>query len=95
MQHVDRCRISEAEYLALENASDERHEYVNGRVHAMSGASLGHTLIVGNMAFGLRVALEAGQWLLTEYRTGRIELPSLGCSLAVEGIYANLDLAAV
>ena len=46
--------VSEDEYLALERDSDVRHEYVDGRLFAMGGASLAHTLIVTNLVTGLR-----------------------------------------
>lgn len=42
--------MSEEEYLAFENASPERHEYVNGEIFAMSGASLRHGAITLNLA---------------------------------------------
>jgi len=32
-------RMSESEYLAFERASEFKHEYVNGEIYAMSGAS--------------------------------------------------------
>lgn len=37
--------ISEAEYLAFERESDIKHEYVNGRIYAMTGASWKHNVI--------------------------------------------------
>ncbi len=37
------------EYLRFEERSPTRHEYVNGVVHAMSGASLAHNRIVGRL----------------------------------------------
>jgi Uma2 family endonuclease len=37
------------EYLAFENASPMRHEYIRGEVHAMTGASVRHNKIVGNL----------------------------------------------
>jgi Uma2 family endonuclease len=40
------------EYLAFEEQSDVRHEYVGGEIFAMVGASLRHATIVGNV-FGL------------------------------------------
>ncbi len=42
-------RVSEAQYLAAERASDVRHEYVNGEVIAMSGASVAHNPISRNI----------------------------------------------
>ncbi|MDD5755551.1 MAG: Uma2 family endonuclease, partial [Methylococcales bacterium] len=59
-------RITEQEYLALEEASDIKHEYVNGEIYAlenddgeiqaMAGASEQHNLITGNLFFHLRAA---------------------------------------
>jgi Uma2 family endonuclease len=41
--------ISVEEYLALEEQSDVRHEYVGGMVYAMVGATKRHNRIVGNI----------------------------------------------
>lgn len=41
--------VSPEEYLAQERASENNNEYYNGQVLAMSGASLKHTLINGNI----------------------------------------------
>jgi len=41
--------VSIEEYLALEEESDVRHEYVGGTVHAMVGATKRHNRIVGNI----------------------------------------------
>jgi Uma2 family endonuclease len=40
--------MTEEEYLALERTSDEKHEYLDGRVYAMAGASLKHGRIIKN-----------------------------------------------
>src|SRR5437879_758991 len=40
---------SSQEYLALERASKEKHEYFEGRIIAMAGASLAHNNIVANL----------------------------------------------
>jgi Uma2 family endonuclease len=42
------------EYLVWENASPERHEYVNGEVFAMVGALRVHARVVGNVYFHVR-----------------------------------------
>lgn len=42
-------RISPPEYLAWERLQETRHEYVNGEIHAMTGASRKHNLINGNI----------------------------------------------
>lgn len=43
-------QMSEAEYLEFEKKSEIKHEFVNGKVYAMAGASLTHTLICQNTA---------------------------------------------
>ena len=43
--------ISIEDYLAGEEVSDVKHEYLGGIVHAMAGATNGHNMISGN-AFG-------------------------------------------
>ncbi|MSP58877.1 MAG: Uma2 family endonuclease [Myxococcales bacterium] len=45
---------TEDEYLARERGSEDKHEYVNGRIVAMAGASTRHTLIAGNIQGALR-----------------------------------------
>jgi Uma2 family endonuclease len=37
------------EYLELENAATEKHEYYNGEIFAMSGAKGQHNIVVGNL----------------------------------------------
>jgi Uma2 family endonuclease len=46
--------ISPQEYLAGELVADVKHEYVDGEVFAMSGASRRHARIVGNLLIALR-----------------------------------------
>jgi Uma2 family endonuclease len=53
--------ITPEEYLRRENAAireiDGKHEYINGRLIPMSGASLNHNRIVRNLAFTLGLKL--------------------------------------
>jgi Uma2 family endonuclease len=42
--------VSAADYLAAENDGTWRHEFVNGAVYAMAGASDRHNLVRGNLA---------------------------------------------
>lgn len=53
MDPVERQRYSEGEYLASELASDEKHEFRDGRIVAMSGARFRHNLIATNTARAL------------------------------------------
>jgi Uma2 family endonuclease len=53
-------RITPEEYLEGEKQAEQRHEYVNGRVYAMVGASKRHNLISGNLYTALREAARGG-----------------------------------
>jgi Uma2 family endonuclease len=45
------------EYLAFERQSPLRHEYYEGSIYAMSGASREHNLIAGNLHGEIRAQL--------------------------------------
>jgi Uma2 family endonuclease len=51
-------KLTIEEYLEFENASDEKHEYYQGEIFAMSGPKVPHNIIAGNIYFGLRKRLE-------------------------------------
>jgi Uma2 family endonuclease len=46
------------EYLEIENASSEKHEYYNGDIFSMSGAKYQHNLVTGNIYSALKVKLK-------------------------------------
>jgi Uma2 family endonuclease len=46
---ADQQRLSVDEYLEFDANSEHRHEYIDGVVYAMSGASENHELIAGNL----------------------------------------------
>ncbi|MCA1555062.1 MAG: Uma2 family endonuclease [Acidobacteria bacterium] len=48
------------EYLALERASEERHEYLDGQIYAMAGESEQHGDICVNLVGELRAQLRGG-----------------------------------
>lgn len=52
--HAAHTLYSVEEYLAQEASSDTRHEYVGGQIYAMTGGSLRHNVIAGNLFFALR-----------------------------------------
>lgn len=54
---LKRCSVEE--FLALEEASDTRHEYYDGEVFAMAGGSAEHSLIATNCCGELRAALKS------------------------------------
>ena len=49
--------LDESEYLTLEARSPFRHEYVAGEIFAMTGASIRHNIIAGNLYTALRTHL--------------------------------------
>ncbi len=51
---TDSEKLTATDYLAGELPSEIRHEYINGQVHAMVGASDRHNLIAGNIFSCLR-----------------------------------------
>ena len=52
-----RSGVTEAEYLAFERASDEKHEFHAGRIYALAGTSREHGLVALNLGAELRGAL--------------------------------------
>jgi Uma2 family endonuclease len=50
-------RLSHEEYFALEQAEDQRYEYLAGEVFAMAGGSERHALIGANALIALGIAL--------------------------------------
>lgn len=47
-----------SEYLQLEETSEQRHEYINGELYAMVGATALHNIISGGLFSRLRSSLE-------------------------------------
>jgi Uma2 family endonuclease len=45
--------VSVSEYLEVEQQSEVRHEYFDGQLYAMEGASDRHGLLVGNLFMSL------------------------------------------
>lgn len=52
--------VTEAEYLAFDAASSERHEFVNGEIIAMAGVSASHSTIAMNTSVALATSLKGG-----------------------------------
>ncbi len=53
MSALTQPRITPQEYLDWERLQETRHEYVNGEIHAMTGASRKHNLVKGNFLVAL------------------------------------------
>ncbi|MFZ3192098.1 MAG: Uma2 family endonuclease [Moraxellaceae bacterium] len=55
---AEQYQLSEQDYLAGESDSPIKHEYIDGEVYAMAGASANHNLITGNIHGELRTHLK-------------------------------------
>jgi Uma2 family endonuclease len=54
--------ISPEEYLAFELSAETKHEYDDGRVYPMTGASPRHNRIVVNLIVHIQAQLRGGPW---------------------------------
>lgn len=63
--------ITPEEYLAQEELAETRSEYVSGEIIPMTGASLRHNAIIGNLHFSIRTTLGADDFrtFLTDLKT--------------------------
>ncbi len=50
MSAILKTKLTPEEYLEFERKSEERHEYFDGEIFAMSGAKRNHNKIVGNLS---------------------------------------------
>lgn len=66
-------RMSVADYLAFEERSQARHEYVDGEIYAMSGASRRHHLLMGNLFWHARKAAAGHCQIFTSGMMLRVE----------------------
>lgn len=82
MEARDLRRLTIDEYIALDRASEERFEYVNGQAFAMAGGRPEHAMVARNVVIALTAALRGkpciamneGQKLSTP-RTGGYHYP--------------------
>jgi Uma2 family endonuclease len=90
-----KCRCTVEEYLALERASEERHEYLDGDVYAMAGESPEHGAICMNLYGSLWPQLRGTPCQAfakdTKVRSGRLPLPGH----AMQGLFSYPDLVVV
>jgi Uma2 family endonuclease len=75
MEAVRVSPMSVTGYLAFEEKSEVKHEYIGGEVHAMSGASREHNVIALNIASLLRAKLRGGpcQVFMSDFKV-RLEI---------------------
>jgi Uma2 family endonuclease len=67
--------LTPEEYLRLERASEEKHEYADGQMFAMAGANRKHRMITANIQFALR-AKEAASGCVSDSSDTRLFLPA-------------------
>jgi Uma2 family endonuclease len=60
MDHARLTLVSAADYLAMDQGGDARHEFVAGQVFAMVGARDSHNTVALNIASRLRESLRSG-----------------------------------
>lgn len=82
-----RTGVSVEEYLAFERASVEKHEYRDGAIVAMVGASYAHNTIVGNVFANLRARLRSGPC--------RVNFSDLRVQIPGERFYTYPDLTVI
>jgi Uma2 family endonuclease len=75
MTDAARASFTEAEYLALEKASDRKHEFVDGAIVAMAGARPAHNALASNVSAAL-VLLTRDRGCLTLSSDQRVHVPA-------------------
>jgi len=80
-------RYSFEAYLELERSSEEKHEFLDGEVFAMGGASFSHTLIAGNIFASLHQQLRG--------RPCRVVSSDLRVKVGPSGLYTYPDIVVV
>jgi len=60
MSAVPKKKLSEAEYLAIEDAAEFKSEFYDGEMFAMAGASLRHNRIKDNLILEIGICLKGG-----------------------------------
>lgn len=90
-----RLRYTLEEYLALERASEERHEYLDGEIYAMAGESLEHGDICSNLVGILNPQLRGRPCRVltkdTKVRSGPLPLKPR----SLKGLFSYPDLVIV
>lgn len=79
-----RMHWSEEEYLAFENDSPTKHEYLNGEIFAMAGARPCHNQVANNVAVALG-ALLRGRRCRGFNSDQRIYIPQTGLNTYADG----------
>jgi len=86
---------TEAEYLALERESEERHEYLDGQIYAMAGESLEHGDICMNLSRIVSTALLGSDCRALSKDTKVRSGPIPKARYSTKGLYSFPDLVVV
>jgi Uma2 family endonuclease len=87
MQEFPRPYVTSREYLELERQSETKHEYWNGEISAMAGASPNHTLIAANVIISLGTQLKG--------KPCRVHTGDLRVRVSATGLYTYPDIVIV
>jgi Uma2 family endonuclease len=90
-----RIYFTEEEYLAIERASEERHEYIDGRIFAMASESDQHEEIRVNLIGGLFSQLKGKPCRTRAQNTKVRSGPEPTSSKTPEGFYSYPDVLVV
>jgi len=82
-----KTRYTLQEYLDLEGSTEVRHEYLDGEIFAMGGASWAHVVIVSNLATRLSTQLRE--------RGCQVVSSDLRVKVSATGLYTYPDVAVV
>jgi Uma2 family endonuclease len=80
-------KITEAQYLAMERASETKHEFRDGEVYAMAGASERHNLVTTSTLASLHGQLRG--------RPCRVYPSDMRVKVAATGLYTYPDISVV
>lgn len=83
----DPIRMTQTEYLAFERASEIKHEYSNGQVYAMTGASEAHNLICVNLITALKTQLRS--------RPCKVYPSDMRLQVTASGLYTYPDVSVI
>jgi len=85
---LNREYLSVDDYLAGEEATDVKHEYIDGSAYAMAGASTEHNQISLNIALALR----ADNWApeMSDRINQTVNLNALNFTLPLSNIYEGV-----
>ncbi len=87
MSALPAYRLSVTDYLTLERDATEKHEFVDGVIYAMAGASERHNLVSGNLFGELRAQFKG--------RPCKVYANDLRVNLSVTHDYVYPDVVAV